>query len=76
MLQVNGIYKGFNAGTVNEKIALCNVSLHLEKGDFVTLIGGNGAGKSTLLNCIAGVYQVDKGSIIIDGVDVTKLSEY
>jgi len=76
MLQVNGIYKGFNAGTVNEKIALCNVSLHLEKGDFVTLIGGNGAGKSTLLNCIAGVYPVDKGSIIIDGVDVTKLSEY
>ncbi|HHV95069.1 MAG TPA: ABC transporter ATP-binding protein [Clostridiaceae bacterium] len=76
MLWVNGIYKCFNAGTVNEKIALHNVSLYLEKGDFVTLIGGNGAGKSTLLNCIAGVYPVDKGSITIDGVDVTKLSEY
>lgn len=76
MLQVNGISKVFNAGTVNEKVALSNVSLKLEEGDFVTLIGGNGAGKSTLLNCIAGVYPVDKGSIIIDGMDITKLPEY
>jgi len=76
MLQLNGIYKGFNAGTINEKIALRNVNLSLEKGDFVTLIGGNGAGKSTLLNCIAGVYPVDKGSILIDGIDVTKLTEH
>ncbi len=76
MLLINGIYKVFNAGTVNEKIALRNVSLKLEEGDFVTLIGGNGAGKSTLLNCVAGVYPVDKGSIIIDETDVTKYSEH
>lgn len=76
MLLINAIYKVFNAGTVNEKIALRNVSLKLEEGDFVTLIGGNGAGKSTLLNCVAGVYPVDKGSIIIDETDVTKYSEH
>jgi len=76
LLQVNNIYKVFNPGTVNEKVALRNVSLNLEKGDFVTLIGGNGAGKSTLLNCVAGVYPIDKGNIIIDGADVTKLSEH
>jgi len=76
MLKVNGIYKVFNPGTVNEKVALRNINLELEEGDFVTLIGGNGAGKSTLLNCVAGVYPVDKGSIIIDNTDVTKLSEH
>lgn len=76
MLMVNGIYKVFNAGTINEKIALRNVSVKLEEGDFVTLIGGNGAGKSTLLNCVAGVYTVDKGSIMIDDTDVTKQSEH
>ena len=54
MLKITGLYKVFNYGTVNEKIALRNVNLELEVGDFVTLIGGNGAGKSTLLNCIAG----------------------
>ncbi|HBQ87681.1 MAG TPA: ABC transporter ATP-binding protein, partial [Syntrophomonas sp.] len=51
-------------------------SFTFEEGDFVTLIGGNGAGKSTLLNCIAGVHEIDQGAIIIDGIDVTKLSEY
>lgn len=76
MLKVNCISKVFNAGTVNEKVALSNVSLKLEEGDFVTLIGGNGAGKSTLLNCIAGVYPIDKGSIIVDGMDITKLPEH
>lgn len=76
MLEINGIYKVFNPNTINEKIALRNVSLKLEPGDFATLIGGNGAGKSTLLNCVAGVYGVDRGSVIIDGMDVTKLSEY
>ncbi|MGE4282749.1 MAG: ABC transporter ATP-binding protein [Clostridia bacterium] len=76
MLTVNGIYKIFHAGTVNEKIALHDVSVILEEGDFVTLIGGNGAGKSTLLNCVAGVHTIDKGSIIIDGTDVTKFSEH
>jgi putative ABC transport system ATP-binding protein len=76
VLTINGIYKKFNIGTINEKDALRNVSLTLEEGDFVTLIGGNGAGKSTLLNCVAGVHSVNMGSIIIDGVDVTKLSEH
>jgi len=76
MLTVNGIYKVFNAGTINEKVALRNVSVTLEEGDFVTLIGGNGAGKSTLLNCVAGVHPINQGSILIDGTDVTKLSEH
>lgn len=76
MLLVNGIYKIFNPGTVNEKIALQNVSVTLDEGDFVTLIGGNGAGKSTLLNCVAGVYPIDQGSIIIDDTDATKFSEH
>lgn len=76
MLKIKGIYKTFNPGTINEKAALSNLNLTLEEGDFVTLIGGNGAGKSTLLNCVAGVHTVDEGSIIIDGKDVTKLSEF
>lgn len=76
MLEIKNISKTFNVGTVNEKQALKNVSLTLEDGDFVTVIGGNGAGKSTLLNAIAGVWPVDEGEIIIDGVDVTKLPEY
>ncbi|MDD6637918.1 MAG: ATP-binding cassette domain-containing protein [Lachnospiraceae bacterium] len=76
MLQMNNIYKTFNVGTVNEKTALRNLSLTLEDGDFVTVIGGNGAGKSTMLNAIAGTWPVDNGSIVIDGIDVTKLPEY
>ena len=76
MLEINNIYKTFNAGTVNEKTALKGLSLTLEAGDFVTVIGGNGAGKSTMLNAIAGVWPVDSGSIVIDGMDVTKLQEY
>lgn len=76
MLEVNGIHKIFNMGTVNEKHALTGVNLMLKPGDFVTVIGGNGAGKSTLLNCVAGVYTVDKGSILIDKADVTRLSEH
>lgn len=76
MLEIRNIYKTFNPGTVNEKQALKNVSLTLEDGDFVTVIGGNGAGKSTMLNAIAGVWPVDEGQIIIDGQDVTKLPEY
>jgi len=76
MLKITGLYKVFNPGTVNEKVALKNISLHLEEGDFVTLIGGNGAGKSTLLNCVAGVYPADGGSIILDGKDITKLPEH
>lgn len=76
MLEIKDIYKTFNPGTVNEKRALNGVSLHLEDGDFVTVIGGNGAGKSTMLNAIAGTWQVDSGQILIDSVDVTKLPEY
>lgn len=76
MLSVKGLTKVFNIGTVNEKAALKDISFSLDEGDFVTLIGGNGSGKSTLLNCIAGVYPVEHGSIIIDGLDVTKLNEH
>lgn len=76
MLNVINISKTFNPGTVNEKTALNGVSLHLNDGDFVTVIGGNGAGKSTMLNAVAGVFPVDAGTITIDGVDVTKLPEY
>lgn len=76
MLEIKGVYKTFNPGTVNEKHALNGIDLKLEEGDFVTVIGGNGAGKSTMLNMIAGVYPVDCGSIVIDGQDVTKLPEY
>ena len=76
MLEIESIAKTFNAGTVNEKKALRGLSLTLNDGDFVTVIGGNGAGKSTLLNAISGVWPVDEGHIIIDGKDVTKLPEY
>ena len=76
MLELKNIFKTFNAGTVNEKIALRGVDLHLKEGEFVTVIGGNGAGKSTMLNCVAGVHSVETGQIIIDGIDVTHLPEY
>ena len=76
MLELHQVCKTFNPGTVNEKAALNHLSLTLEEGDFVTVIGGNGAGKSTMLNAISGVWPVDKGAIRIDGVDVTELSEH
>ena len=76
MLDVKNISKTFNAGTVNEKTALNGLSLHLNEGDFVTVIGGNGAGKSTLLNAVAGVWPVDEGAITIGGVDVTHMAEH
>ena len=76
MLEIKGVYKTFNPGTVNEKAALKGLSLTLNEGDFVTVIGGNGAGKSTMLNAIAGVWPLDQGQIIIDGTDVTSLPEY
>ena len=75
MLELKNIYKAFNPGTINEKVALNGLSLKLNEGDFVTIIGGNGAGKSTMLNAIAGVWKVDEGQIIIDGVDVTSKPE-
>jgi len=76
MLDITDVTKTFNAKTVNERIALNNVSLHLNDRDFVTVIGGNGAGKSTLLNAIAGVWPVESGSIVIDGTDITGMPEH
>ena len=76
MLDVKNIYKTFNVGTVNQKTALRGVSLHLNEGDFCTVIGGNGAGKSTFLNAVAGVWPVDEGSISVDGVDLTHMPEH
>lgn len=76
MLEIKNIYKTFNIGTINEKRALNGLSLTLNEGDFVTVIGGNGAGKSTLMNALAGTWLVDDGNIIIDGIDVTKMPEF
>ena len=71
MLKLNHISKTFNPGTVNEKVAIKDLSLHLEKGDFATIIGSNGAGKSTLFNAICGDFLTDSGSVVLDGVDIT-----
>ena len=76
MLELINISKTFNPGTVNAKTALNNLNLTLNDGDFVTVIGGNGAGKSTMLNAVAGTIQVDTGSILLDGKDITRLPEY
>ena len=76
MLDIRHVYKTFNPRTINEKVALADLNLRLNEGDFVTVIGGNGAGKSTMLNAVAGVWSVDEGEIIIDGKDVTAKPEY
>lgn len=76
MLKLNHIAKTFNPGSITEKVALADVDIHLNNGDFVTVIGGNGAGKSTMLNAIAGVFPVDRGTIEIGGKNVTSLPEY
>lgn len=76
MLELKNISKTFHPGTVNAKVALDGLNLTLNDGDFVTVIGSNGAGKSTMLNAIAGVFEVDEGSIVIDGKDVTRLPEF
>ena len=76
MLDLQNISKTFNPGTINEKKALSGLSLHLDDGDFCTVIGGNGAGKSTMLNAIAGVWPVDEGRIVLDGNDITALPEH
>ncbi|MGM9683839.1 MAG: ABC transporter ATP-binding protein [Eubacteriales bacterium] len=76
MLELINIHKTFNPGTINAKKALDGLDLHLDPGDFVTVIGGNGAGKSTMLNAVAGVWPIDSGKILIDGVDVAKLPEH
>lgn len=76
MLELNHISKTFNMGTINEKVALKDLSLSMNEGDFVTVIGGNGAGKSTMLNAIAGVWPIDEGSILVNSLDVTGLADY
>ena len=76
MLDLQRISKTFNPGTVNEKKAITDLSLHLNKGEFVTVIGSNGAGKSTLFNAIAGSFYVDDGAITVGGHDMTFLPEY
>ena len=76
MLEIKNIYKTFNAGTINEKKALQGLNLTLKDGDFCTVIGGNGAGKSTMMNAVAGVWPVDSGAILVDGVDISGLCEY
>ena len=76
MLEVSHISKTFNAGTVNEKRALSDLSLRLADGEFATIVGSNGAGKSTLFNAIAGVFYVDSGAITLDGRDITFLPSY
>ena len=76
MLDIQNISKTFNPGTVNEKLAIHDLSLHLDKGDFVTIVGSNGAGKSTLLNAISGSFFVDQGKIRLDGKDITYQPEH
>ena len=76
MLDIKNVKKTFNKGTINEKKALNGINLHLDEGDFVTVIGGNGAGKSTTLNMIAGVYPIDSGKIEIDGINISRDPEF
>ena len=76
MLEIKNIYKSFNPGTINEKLALDGLSLTLKEGDFVTVIGGNGAGKSTMLNAVAGNWLGDEGQRLLDGIDVAKHPEH
>ncbi len=76
MLELSGAAKVFSRGTVNERVALKDVTLFMAEGEFATIIGGNGAGKSTLLNCIAGVYPMDNGTISLNGHDITRVPEY
>lgn len=76
MLEINNISKTFNPGTVNEKTALSHLSLTVNDGDFISIIGSNGAGKSTLFNAIAGSFLTDEGSIYLDGEDITLTPEH
>lgn len=76
MLELRNVTKTFNPGTVNEKVAMNKLSLKVNKGDFITVIGGNGAGKSTLMNAVTGVFGIDSGKITLDGIDITHLAEH
>ena len=76
MLDISHISKTFNPGTVNEKRAITDLSLRVEDGEFLSIIGANGAGKSTLFNAIAGSFYTDSGSILLDGEDITLSPEH
>ena len=76
MLHLNQIYKVFNEGTPDEKLALQNLQLQLKKGEFVTVIGSNGAGKSTLMNMVSGKILPDSGEVLIDGKNVSAIEEH
>ena len=76
MLKLDKVTKVFNKGTSDEKKAINNLSLEVNDGDFITIIGSNGAGKSTLFNIISGNVEIDEGSILLDGEDISGLSEY
>ncbi|MBQ8577839.1 MAG: ATP-binding cassette domain-containing protein [Clostridia bacterium] len=76
ILQLNDIRKTFHPGTVNEKRALDGITLDVDAGEFITIIGSNGAGKSTLFNAICGSFAVDAGSITLDGRDITDMPDY
>ncbi|RCX17197.1 putative ABC transport system ATP-binding protein [Anaerobacterium chartisolvens] len=76
MLRIESVSKIFSKGGINERLALDDVSVTLDEGEFVTVIGGNGAGKSTLLNCISGMYDIEKGRILLDSIDISFMPEY
>ena len=76
MLRLKNIRKGFNEGTVNEKVALDGVTLTVEDGEFATIVGSNGAGKSTLFSCIGGSFFADEGSIYLDDRNITYVPEH
>ena len=76
MLEISNLCKTFNAGTINEVMSLQNVSLTIEDGSFVCVLGTNGSGKSTLLNAVAGTFLSDSGHITLNGKDITKWPEY
>ena len=76
MLKIEGLTKVFGRGTINEMTALDGVDLNVAPGDFITIIGSNGAGKSTLMNCIAGVFPIDSGKIVLDGADISNMPEH
>ena len=76
MLELNGISKTFNPGTINEKKAITNLDLSIHEGDFITVIGSNGAGKSTILNLISGVIPIDSGKMLLENQDITNMKEF
>jgi len=76
MLKISNIYKTFNGGTINEVSALKEVSLTIEDGSFVCVLGTNGSGKSTLLNAVAGTFFTDNGSIVLNGNNITRWPEH